>query len=166
MLKRCSVCGRDQAQDQFAASEWAGRLRCRSCRKVEQANHYQAHSEHMRDLRQKRDRAQLNEYSRVRNVRMKAEAIAQYGGYCVCCGETEPLFLNLEHTDGNGKQHRLEVGVTGGVRFYDWRKKRGWPTEPRLRVMCWNCNCARHLNGGVCPHELGRVALLPGGKAS
>jgi hypothetical protein len=33
-------------------------------------------------------------------------------------------------------------------------KKRGYP--PGYRVLCFNCNRGRYLNGGVCPHEIER----------
>ena len=77
------------------------------------------------------------------------ETFAAYGGpKCSCCGEDNPLFLTIDHTDGGGNQHREEVG--SGVIFYAWLKKHGFPKG--YRVMCFNCNCGRARNGGICPH--------------
>jgi hypothetical protein len=24
----------------------------------------------------------------------------------------------------------------------------------QFQLMCWNCNCGRRLNDGICPHQL------------
>jgi hypothetical protein len=39
---------------------------------------------------------------------------------CVCCGESHPEFLCLDHVDGGGTQHRRQVGGAscGGTMFY------------------------------------------------
>ena len=33
-----------------------------------------------------------------------------YGDSCACCGEREPKFLGIDHTNGGGNTHRREVG--------------------------------------------------------
>lgn len=82
---------------------------------------------------------------------LKAEVFSAYGGYvCRCCGETEPLFLCIDHMDGGGEKHRKEVGAIGRM-FYHWLKKNNFPDG--FQVLCNNCNMGKHLNGGVCPHE-------------
>ena len=84
--------------------------------------------------------------------KLRADTIEHYGGKCACCGESEPSFLTIDHINGNGNAHRKEIG-RGSVLMYKWLKKNGWPEG--YQVLCWNCNCARHLyqNAGVCPHE-------------
>jgi hypothetical protein len=85
----------------------------------------------------------------------KIETLDAYGGpICICCGEQHVAFLTLDHVDDNGAAHRRSLKkVPGGSRFYSYLKARGFPQEPRLQVMCWNCNCGRRINGGVCPHK-------------
>lgn len=88
------------------------------------------------------------EAENLRRRRRWQESIQHYGGECYCCKEDNIVFLSLDHIDGNGTQHRRELG---GVRVDDWARRNGWP--PVLRVACHNCNFGAHLNGGVCPHQ-------------
>jgi hypothetical protein len=76
-----------------------------------------------------------------------------YGGYkCNCCGETEPLFLSIDHVDNNGAKERKSGSYAGsGTAFYQWLRKSGFP--PGYQVLCMNCNVGKHKNGGVCPHQ-------------
>jgi hypothetical protein len=102
----------------------------------------------------------LREYARERYVTslkpVKAEAMATYGdSHCVCCGETEIAFLTLDHVDGGGSGINRRRGST-----YAWLKRNGWPSDPPLQVLCFNCNCGRQVNGGVCPHQSGQLAVL------
>ena len=72
-----------------------------------------------------------------------------YGGYlCVCCGETIPLLLTLDHIKGGGRKHRRK---TKG-HLYRWVVKHNFP-EGMFQVLCWSCNAGKHFNSGVCPHE-------------
>ncbi len=96
-------------------------------------------------------RAVSNAASRRRNKEIKIEAIQRYGGKCYCCGESFYLFLAIDHIDGSGNEERRKSGFNGGVAFYNWLKRRGWPDG--YQVACHNCNMGRHLNGGICPHE-------------
>jgi len=82
--------------------------------------------------------------------RLKDAAYEAYGGYrCVCCGETEPNFLSLDHIHNDGAIHRKEVS---GSNFYRWLRDRDYP--PILQILCMNCNVGRHRNGGICPHRV------------
>jgi hypothetical protein len=95
-----------------------------------------------KDVQQQRSRANYR--------KIKAEVWAHYGNACSCCGETEPLFLCLEHLDGEGLKHRRSVGDSGLGVLLDIRR-RGFP--PEFTVRCFNCNQGRQLNGGICPHR-------------
>lgn len=89
--------------------------------------------------------------SRKRNRSIKIEALQRYGGKCFCCSEFIVQFLSLDHIEGNGNQHREMTGTVGGVQFYRWLKRHGWPEG--FQVSCHNCNLGRHINGGICPHN-------------
>lgn len=39
----------------------------------------------------------------------KLEVIKKLGGRCICCGENNPFILQVNHINGVGKEHRLEV---------------------------------------------------------
>ena len=74
-----------------------------------------------------------------------------YGNKCECCGESNTLFLTIDHIDGGGSKHRREIKTSGGIGFYRWLIKNNFPEG--FRVLCFNCNCGRSRNGGTCPHE-------------
>ena len=81
------------------------------------------------------------------------QVFAAYGGYkCACCGESEPMFLSIDHIDNNGATERKSGLYAGsGYGFYQWLRKNKFP--PGYQVLCMNCNTGKHKNGGVCPHQ-------------
>jgi hypothetical protein len=87
------------------------------------------------------------------NARCKEQVFAAYGGYkCSCCGETEPMFLSIDHIDNDGAKERKSGLYAGsGTAFYGWLRKNGFPTG--YQVLCMNCQIGKHKNGGVCPHQ-------------
>jgi len=80
---------------------------------------------------------------------VKAEVIAAYGGECVCCGETNPLFLSIDHINGGGQAERRKYGR--GRVFYQYLKSLGYPKD-KYRLLCHNCN-ASFGHYGYCPHR-------------
>jgi|SRR5262252_9520328 len=67
---------------------------------------------------------------------------------CRCCGEDGYLFLTLDHTRNDGKEHRL---ATRATQICTLLKRQGWPKG--FQVLCYNCNFGRAKNGGICPHK-------------
>jgi hypothetical protein len=98
-----------------------------------------------------------------RDKTLRAQAVTKdavfkaYGGYrCVCCNETEPLFLSIDHIYNDGNEMRKKgVHAKGGTSFYQWIKRHNFP--PGFQILCMNCNTGKHRNGGVCPHQSGKV---------
>jgi hypothetical protein len=89
--------------------------------------------------------------NRFDGQRIKQEVFKHYGnGSCSCCGESISKFLTLDHINGGGNKHRKQAG-TGGYGIYRWLRNNGFPEG--YQVLCFNCNCARALNNGVCPHK-------------
>lgn len=84
-------------------------------------------------------------------LELKKIAMGGYGIRCVCCGETNIGFLTFDHVNNDGNVHRKEENVTSGEKLHRWVIKNNFPD--RLRVMCYNCNCGRATNSGVCPHK-------------
>src|ERR1700694_1138748 len=73
---------------------------------------------------------------------VKQEAMNAYGGSCVCCGESNLIFLTLHHINNDGAEHRRKFARSrGGVYFYYWLKTQGWPEG--YQTLCFNCNWAR-----------------------
>lgn len=85
-----------------------------------------------------------------RHKALRKEMIEAYGGKCQCCGEDEPLFLELDHIKNDGHKHRRTIGRGSGV-TYRTLKKAGWPRGD-YQLLCANCNAGKARNGGVCPH--------------
>ncbi len=81
-------------------------------------------------------------------LRLRKEMLTAYGLKCMCCGESEPKFLSLDHINGQGNAHRREVGR--GHQLMRWLKQRGWPTD-NYQLLCHNCNQAKGAYGS-CPH--------------
>jgi hypothetical protein len=84
--------------------------------------------------------------------------MGHYGGECACCGITNLKVLSIDHINGGGLAHLRLLKINGGVGFYSWLKKNGYPTG--YRVLCMNCNQAKGIYGH-CPHE-SDVSLMTG----
>lgn len=93
-----------------------------------------------------------------RRNRIKEAIIEHYGGKCECCGETEKMFLSVDHINGGGNKHRREIGCVGGAEFYEWIVKQNYPKG--FQILCFNCNKGKYLNGGICPHQEKKYARI------
>lgn len=159
--KRCWTCNEIKESDQFESR--LGKC-CRECResgrpkwtKAKQAAaRYRA--DRIRVLERNaqwiaanelRYRSKQKETVRKRRAERRALVLEHYGSCCACCGETEPLFLTIDHIDGSGNEHRREIGKTD---MWLWLLRQGFPDG--FRILCYNCNAGRYRNGGKCPHE-------------
>lgn len=93
--------------------------------------------------------------------KLKEKILNYYGGCCECCGESDIRFLTLDHKNNDGAAHRNEIAkqrnwqlttsCPGGAAFYRWVEENNYPND--LQVLCWNCNCGRQHNKGICPHQ-------------
>lgn len=87
----------------------------------------------------------------LRRAADRRAALIAYGGdvpRCSCCGEMRDRFLQLDHIDGGGNQHRKEVPAT---RLYSWLRNRAYPAG--FRILCANCNFAMGITAGrECAH--------------
>jgi hypothetical protein len=63
-----------------------------------------------------------------------------YGHRCTWCGETNPLFLQLDHIHCDGFQHRRNA--PNGSWIYGWIIKNNYP-KGILQVLCANCHLAK-----------------------
>ena len=61
------------------------------------------------------------------------------------------MFLTIDHINNGGRTENKKLNRYG-VDFYRWLKINNYPTD-NYRLLCYNCNCARHLYG-QCYHEL------------
>lgn len=84
-----------------------------------------------------------------RRIRIKKEVIDKYGGSCRCCGETNIVFLSIDHVNGGGTKERTETKKMGGSLYKHLRKL---PMDPSLQVLCYNCNLGKG-SRTECPHK-------------
>lgn len=73
--------------------------------------------------------------------------VSMYGGECAACGETEPLFLTMDHINNDGWQLRKSNYREGGIALYLDVMRHGKRDD--LEVLCYNCNFGKNRNGGV-----------------
>jgi len=93
--------------------------------------------------RYQRNKEKIAEKARL----LREEVLRNYGGKCVCCGETEIKFLALDHRNNDGSKHRKEIKQN---KIYKWAKQNGYPDI--LQILCHNCNLAKAFYG-KCPHS-------------
>lgn len=94
-----------------------------------------------------------SEWLRTYYAKLKLEVLEAYGSKCACCGETEPLFLELDHIHNDGKVDRQRHN---GLSLMIWLKELGFPKD-RYQLLCANCNQGKARNNGICPHQLNRT---------
>ena len=116
---RCTRCGQDNDTNTPL---------CTSCRKI------------VREKDGKRTYARF--------VMQREQVFDHYGRECACCGEDEPMFLQIDHINNDGNEER---GYRGHHNLYHHIIKAGFPDD--LQVLCANCNHGKHRNGGICPHK-------------
>ena len=97
---------------------------------------------------QRNNKDKVNTANRKARKKLRAEILEAYGSICSCCKESCETFLEVDHINGGGNQHRRELG--GGAKFYAWLKSNGFPKN--FRLLCSNCNKAI-FKLGYCPHE-------------
>lgn len=113
------------------------------------------HNKVQRDLRAN-DREKHRDYMREYSNKLRDEARAAYGNRCDCCGEDTSAFLAFDHVNDDGADARRAGKI--GTAFYSWIRKNKYPDT--IRLMCHNCNFGRYINGGICPHEYGKLNLV------
>ena len=81
-------------------------------------------------------------------ARLKIEVFKHYSPTLTCqhCGFSDVRALSLDHINGGGLKHKIEVNVAGGHSLYSWAKTHGYP--PIFQVLCMNCQfIKRQVNG-------------------
>jgi hypothetical protein len=138
----CKDCNRECAKELRHRNRRMGLCRCGRVKITGKQ-----HCEHCRQLAarttKRRSGAQRKNLRKTRN-----EAIAAYGGKCRCCSESEFLYLQFHHVNGDGATHRKAIG--GNSFLLWWLKKNNYP--PSIELLCANCHAAITAVG-YCPHK-------------
>jgi hypothetical protein len=95
--------------------------------------------------RRKRYRLIAAEKAKEQREIIRNEFFNIYGNICRCCGETNRRFLTLDHINNDGylSPHR-QYEITKAIKFVD---------KTRYQTLCYNCNCGKRVNNGICPHK-------------
>lgn len=109
-----------------------------------------------REQYREQNHEKIKRQQRIRDVRRKERlrklVLEHYGGSppkCACCGETEIRFLTVDHINPTHKPDRKGKRKRGVN--YGWIVKNDFPEG--FQILCFNCNCGRYYNGGICPHK-------------
>lgn len=120
---------------------------CLNCLSIRMKKYYKRNKHRWNESRRKNPEHHLILCKRY-FAKLKRETLSAYGDKCVCCGETSPEFLTIEHGLHDGKAHREKVHQ----RIYADLRKRGFPQDIGITILCWNCNMATRF-GELCPHQ-------------
>ena len=154
IFKKCSSCGIEKDTSEFykdISRKDGLTSRCKQCSK--EYSHSKERKKWEKDYR-KENIQKRRGWEKDYRDNLKEECFLHYGKICKCCGESNIEFLTIHHVNGNGNQHRREIGVGSGGHFYIWLKKNNFPEG--FAVLCFNCNCALG-NYGYCPHQKGEL---------
>lgn len=148
-LKKCTKCGEEKpASEYYMRSAGYANAECKACTKVRSQTHRHANLEKYRE----HDR----EYGKWKRDVIKNAVFEKYGGFkCVCCGETEKLFLTLDHINNDGAADRRKIAgrqTAAGYVTYRYLFRNNFPSG--YQVMCANCQHGKRMNKGVCPHQV------------
>ena len=144
-MKECHRCRVFKSLESFSShvKNWDGlETICRGCKK------YLAHLYYLKTGCQK-EKGPLKEIKKKRRAELKAIIIDGYGGICVCCKESHPEFLTVDHPNNDGWKERKSKKYEGH-KFYTWLKINNFPKDYQL--LCWNCNVSLGFLG-YCPHK-------------
>ena len=143
----CINCGKQQPQ--------IGKVKCIDCLKLARKSNKQ-YQENNKDkvIARRKDWYSNGKFGYItralqkkQRLRLRKQVIEKYGNKCACCSESTYEFLQIDHIDKNGKQHRSEIGR--GMKLHrDMLKE---TTQYRVRILCGNCHNAVTAQG-VCPH--------------
>lgn len=150
---RCNICKRKAVEREKRRRKRlikAGKCRCgANARRNKKSCQICANKDQLKKRRWQEKNPKYNaDYAR----KMWVEALDHYGGrQCTCCGETEICFLTIDHIQRDGAEHRRQTGGKSGKNLAHWLKKNNWPDG--FQILCFNCNCGRERNDGICPHK-------------
>ena len=141
----CGRCGKNPL------SPATNRLQCEPCLAVHRKYNIS------RTVIPIKSKEHIREVQRAYHRTLKAEVFAAYGDKCACCGETEEKFLSVDHINNDGAKHRKEIHAWDKSprverSIYNWLRKYNYPEG--FQLLCHNCNHGKHLNGGICPHQM------------
>lgn len=102
-------------------------------------------------------RRKLGSKTWVKNQAAKTDVLSRFGGRCVCCLESDPDKLVMDHVHGGGSEEKKKYPSRNV--YLSLRGKE--PDRSKFQVLCQNCNQAK-ASLGTCPHKLTGCARRSG----
>jgi len=132
MNKTCKVCKLSKDVEEFSKDRRAKdghRAECKLCWSATMKEYYATHPD---------ARLARSEYCKKWREDIKDKVLAHYGARCACCGETERVFLTLDHVNNDGADHRRSMGVgrVGGDKTWRWLVATNFAESERLQILC------------------------------
>ena len=97
------------------------------------------YQEHRREiLKERKGKEDYLAEQKVFQQRRKERVLTHYGNgrlACVRCGFSDIRALSIDHINGKGTYHRIQLG---GSNFYGWLIKNNYPEG--YQTLCMNCN--------------------------
>lgn len=94
------------------------------------------------------------EYCRNKYHELRKKVLSYYSAgllVCACCGENRFEFLEIDHINGDGKEHRDMLNGSG-AKVYRWIHSHKFPEG--FQVLCVGCNSMKKKRM-VCPCKWG-----------
>lgn len=152
-VRVCGHCKEEKPINQFPGRGAKKHAWCKLCMNEDNRKRYHANPEYHKERHKTyywKNYEASRKYQTDRSSSLRHEAIMAYGGYvCTCCGETESLFLTIDHINNDGHEHRKLTGGSAGLSL--WLKKNDYPAG--FQILCMNCNWGKMRNKGICPHK-------------
>lgn len=141
ICKTCGIPGHKPSTCGLVDSSLTGKARSDALAALWGRNNRASRTKSTREYRLRHpDRKKASAHKSAENLRK--EIMTHYGGACVCCGFNDldkklhgKSFLNIDHIEGNGRQHMRDNGIKN---LYQWIKQQSFPTG--FRVLCRGCN--------------------------
>lgn len=164
--KKCSKCGLIKSVSEFHKSKSAKSGLMSWCKKCRHEAYLENHEQNLCRARKNRiskeerreyyrkNRVKYSKYHKKYYQKLKMTVFTYYGGdppKCACCGEAHIEFLTIDHILGGGNKHRRRTGMKNSLAIYLWLIKNNFPED--YQILCFNCNCGRAHNNGICPHK-------------
>ena len=147
-MRKCKICKEEKPIEEFIRAKCIKNGKeyfyhlgsCRTC-----------YNSFLRERYKKSDKTNHHKNLYEKRKKDKRLVYEHYGNKCVCCGESEVLFLVIDHIENDGYKYRKKNGKNIHSNIYSWLVSNDFPKG--FQVLCSNCNIGKHRNKGVCPHN-------------
>lgn len=159
-MNKCIKCNVELTDDNWYKScQVRQHYICKNCLIKKSINWQKNNTKKVLKINKKYRNNHPEEYKKIikeSQQKIKLEVLTHYCNgtpYCQChyCDEKNIGFLTIDHINNDGAEHRKKTGCGSGSNIYQWLKRHNYPDG--FGVLCFNCNCGRQSNNGICPHK-------------